>query len=55
MREDETPVTVMGYDPVRVDDEAVSVSVDAQAGAQEMGEKDEDTPAGRADVENDTD
>lgn len=51
----EVPVRVMGYDPVGVDGEVVRLSVEVHLGVQKRGENDEDTPVGRADVENDTD
>jgi hypothetical protein len=54
-REPPTPVTVIVDDPVGVDAEVVSVTVDEQVGLHDAGEKEAVAPVGRPDAENDTD
>jgi hypothetical protein len=54
-REPAAPVTVIVEDPVGVDADVVSVSVEEQVGLHEAGEKEAAAPDGRPDAEKETD
>jgi len=54
-REPPVPVTVIVDDPVGVDAEVVSVSVDVQFGLHDVGENEAVVPMGRPEAANETD
>jgi len=55
VREPPVPVTVIVDDPVGVDAEVVSVSVDVQFGLHDVGENEAVVPMGRPEAANETD